>query len=58
MEEGNTALIGCKLPKSSPKAQVRFRVRGKWLEQSTGEFLCPLAYWELLQVCILTDNTS
>ncbi|KAL7981501.1 hypothetical protein Chor_002397 [Crotalus horridus] len=39
VEEGNTALIGCKLPKSSPKAQVRFRVRGKWLEQSTGEFL-------------------
>ncbi|KAK9395086.1 cell adhesion molecule-related [Crotalus adamanteus] len=39
VEEGNTALIGCKLPKSSPKAQVRFRVRGKWLEQSTENYL-------------------
>ncbi|KAG8141460.1 putative Cell adhesion molecule-related-down-regulated by oncogenes-like protein [Naja naja] len=39
VEEGNTALIGCKLPKSNPKAQIRFRVRGKWLEQSTGNLI-------------------
>ncbi|XP_026527223.1 cell adhesion molecule-related/down-regulated by oncogenes isoform X2 [Notechis scutatus] len=39
VEEGNTALIGCKLPKSNPKAQIRFRVRGKWLEQSTENYL-------------------
>lgn len=36
-EEGGTAFIGCKVPESNPKAQVRFQVRGKWLEQSTGE---------------------
>ncbi|NWV88582.1 CDON protein, partial [Machaerirhynchus nigripectus] len=38
-EEGGTALIGCKVPESHPKAQVRFQVRGKWLEQSTGNYL-------------------
>lgn len=39
-EEGNTVLIHCKLPKSNPDAQARFRIRGKWLEQSTGENIC------------------
>ncbi|XP_033027728.1 cell adhesion molecule-related/down-regulated by oncogenes isoform X2 [Lacerta agilis] len=38
-EEGNTALISCKPPKSSPEAHIRFRVRGKWLEQSTENYL-------------------
>uniref|UniRef100_A0A8C5TIN8 Cell adhesion associated, oncogene regulated n=1 Tax=Malurus cyaneus samueli TaxID=2593467 RepID=A0A8C5TIN8_9PASS len=38
-EEGGTALIGCKVPESHPKAQVRFQVRGKWLEQSTDNYL-------------------
>lgn len=36
-EEGGTALIGCDVPESHPKAQVRFQIRGKWLEKSTGE---------------------
>lgn len=39
VEQGNTAFIACQLPKSNPTAQVRFRVRGKLLEQSTGEIL-------------------
>lgn len=39
VEEGNTAFIGCKLPKSNPEAQVRFLIRGKWLEQSTDNYL-------------------
>ncbi|NWW90234.1 CDON protein, partial [Rhynochetos jubatus] len=38
-EEGGTALIGCHVPESNPKAQVRFQVRGKWLEQSTDNYL-------------------
>ncbi|NXK50903.1 CDON protein, partial [Chauna torquata] len=38
-EEGGTAFISCKVPESNPKAQVRFRVRGKWLEQSTDNYL-------------------
>jgi len=36
-EEGGTAFLGCEVPESNPKAQVRFQVRGRWLEQSTGE---------------------
>ncbi|XP_060106666.1 cell adhesion molecule-related/down-regulated by oncogenes [Heteronotia binoei] len=39
VEQGNTAFIACQLPKSNPKAQVRFRVRGKLLEQSTENYL-------------------
>ncbi|XP_061869937.1 cell adhesion molecule-related/down-regulated by oncogenes isoform X2 [Colius striatus] len=38
-EEGGSAFIGCKVPESNPKAQVRFQVRGKWLEQSTDNYL-------------------
>ncbi|NXC86074.1 CDON protein, partial [Cercotrichas coryphoeus] len=38
-EEGGTALIRCKVPESHPKAQVRFQVRGKWLQQSTDNYL-------------------
>lgn len=41
-EEGGSALIGCKVPESHPKAQIRFQVRGKWLEQSTGEVFCAI----------------
>uniref|UniRef100_W5LXY4 Cell adhesion associated, oncogene regulated n=1 Tax=Lepisosteus oculatus TaxID=7918 RepID=W5LXY4_LEPOC len=37
-EEGGTALIRCQLPPSTPPAVPRFRVRGQWLEQSTGDF--------------------
>ncbi|XP_077162542.1 cell adhesion molecule-related/down-regulated by oncogenes [Paroedura picta] len=39
VEQGNTAFIACQLPKSNPKAQVRFYVRGKLLEQSTENYL-------------------
>ncbi|XP_065594376.1 cell adhesion molecule-related/down-regulated by oncogenes [Cyrtonyx montezumae] len=38
-EEGGTAFIGCAVPQSSPRAQVRFRVRGKWLQHSTDNYL-------------------
>ncbi|KAJ8342434.1 hypothetical protein SKAU_G00323620 [Synaphobranchus kaupii] len=39
VEEGGTALIECRLPHSDPPAVPRLRVRGKWLEQSTDEYL-------------------
>ncbi|XP_068023389.1 cell adhesion molecule-related/down-regulated by oncogenes isoform X2 [Melanerpes formicivorus] len=38
-EEGGTALLGCKVPESHPEAQVRFQVKGRWLEQSTDNYL-------------------
>lgn len=36
-EEKSTGFIGCKVPDSNPKAEVRYKIRGKWLKQSTGE---------------------
>uniref|UniRef100_A0A8V0ZUE7 Cell adhesion associated, onco regulated n=1 Tax=Gallus gallus TaxID=9031 RepID=A0A8V0ZUE7_CHICK len=38
-EEGGTALIGCAAPQSNPRAQIRFRVRGKWLQQPADKYL-------------------
>ncbi|KAF4072128.1 hypothetical protein AMELA_G00270790 [Ameiurus melas] len=38
-KEGNTAVIECRLPRSNPPALPRYRIRGKWLEVSTDEYL-------------------
>ncbi|XP_036894192.1 cell adhesion molecule-related/down-regulated by oncogenes isoform X2 [Sturnira hondurensis] len=38
-EEKRTAFIGCQVPASNPKAEVRYRVRGKWLRHSTENYL-------------------
>lgn len=38
-KEGNTAVIECQLPRSNPPALPRYRIRGKWLEVSTDEYL-------------------
>lgn len=35
-KEGNTAVLECKLPWSIPLALPRYRIRGIWLEESTG----------------------
>ncbi|NXG23452.1 CDON protein, partial [Grallaria varia] len=52
-EEGGSALIGCKVPESHPKAQVRFQVRGKWLEQSTDNYLIlPSGNLQILNVSL------
>ncbi|NXR17564.1 CDON protein, partial [Cinclus mexicanus] len=52
-EEGGTALIGCRVPESHPKAQVRFQVRGKWLEQSAGNYLIlPSGNLQILNVSL------
>eukprot|EP00062_Callorhinchus_milii_P011246 gi/632956996/ref/XP_007894240.1/ PREDICTED: cell adhesion molecule-related/down-regulated by oncogenes isoform X1 [Callorhinchus milii] len=37
--EGSTGVIECHLPDSKPAALIRYRVRGKWLEQSTKNYL-------------------
>ncbi|XP_060643471.2 cell adhesion molecule-related/down-regulated by oncogenes [Anolis sagrei] len=53
VEEGNTALISCNVPKSDPEAQVRFRARGKWLEQSTENYLIlPSGHLQILSVSL------
>ncbi|NWI58484.1 CDON protein, partial [Calyptomena viridis] len=52
-EEGGSALIGCRVPESHPKAQVRFQVRGKWLEQSTDNYLIlPSGNLQILNVSL------
>uniref|UniRef100_A0A663LTL3 Cell adhesion associated, oncogene regulated n=1 Tax=Athene cunicularia TaxID=194338 RepID=A0A663LTL3_ATHCN len=52
-EEGGTAFIGCEVPESNPKAQVRFQVRGKWLEQSTDNYLIlPSGNLQILNVSL------
>uniref|UniRef100_A0A8D0G5P4 Cell adhesion molecule-related/down-regulated by oncogenes n=1 Tax=Sphenodon punctatus TaxID=8508 RepID=A0A8D0G5P4_SPHPU len=52
-EEGHTAFIGCNIPESNPKAQVRFRVRGKWLEQSAENYLIlPSGNLQILKVSL------
>ncbi|XP_069750553.1 cell adhesion molecule-related/down-regulated by oncogenes [Narcine bancroftii] len=39
IDEGSTGVIECHLPNSKPSALIRYRVRGKWLEQSTDNYL-------------------
>ncbi|XP_009949210.1 PREDICTED: cell adhesion molecule-related/down-regulated by oncogenes, partial [Leptosomus discolor] len=52
-EEGGTAVIGCEVPESNPKAQVRFQVRGKWLEQSADNYLIlPSGNLQILNVSL------
>ncbi|KAG9273311.1 cell adhesion molecule [Astyanax mexicanus] len=39
VKAGGTAVIQCPLPQSNPPALPRYRIRGKWIEESTGEYL-------------------
>lgn len=38
VQEGSNVLIECPLPHSFPPALPRLRVRGEWMEESTGVF--------------------
>nr|XP_033774053.1 cell adhesion molecule-related/down-regulated by oncogenes isoform X3 [Geotrypetes seraphini] len=52
-EEGSSGFIRCKVPDSNPKPQVRFRVRGKWLENSTDNYLIlPSGNLQLINVSL------
>ncbi|XP_062861345.1 cell adhesion molecule-related/down-regulated by oncogenes [Trichomycterus rosablanca] len=39
VKQGETAVIKCLLPRSNPSALPRYRIRGKWLVNSTDEYL-------------------
>ncbi|XP_043532815.1 cell adhesion molecule-related/down-regulated by oncogenes isoform X1 [Chiloscyllium plagiosum] len=39
VDEGSTGIIECRLPDSKPQALIRYRVKGKWFEQSTDKYL-------------------
>ncbi|NXT00072.1 CDON protein, partial [Jacana jacana] len=52
-EEGGSAVIGCRVPESNPKAEVRFQVRGEWLERSTDNYLIlPSGNLQILNVSL------
>ncbi|XP_004469303.2 cell adhesion molecule-related/down-regulated by oncogenes [Dasypus novemcinctus] len=38
-EEKSPGFIGCKVPDSNPRAEVRYKIRGKWLKHSTDNYL-------------------
>uniref|UniRef100_A0A8C9P8T3 Cell adhesion molecule-related/down-regulated by oncogenes n=1 Tax=Spermophilus dauricus TaxID=99837 RepID=A0A8C9P8T3_SPEDA len=38
-EEKSTGFVGCRVPESNPKAEVRYKIRGKWLKHSTGNYI-------------------
>ncbi|XP_076968623.1 cell adhesion molecule-related/down-regulated by oncogenes isoform X2 [Tamandua tetradactyla] len=38
-EEKSSGFIGCKVPDSNPRAEVRYKIRGKWLKHSTDNYL-------------------
>ncbi|XP_078538453.1 cell adhesion molecule-related/down-regulated by oncogenes [Lissotriton helveticus] len=53
VEERNAALIKCNIPESNPKALVRYRVRGKWLEHSTDNYvILPSGNLHILNVSV------
>ncbi|XP_013968780.1 cell adhesion molecule-related/down-regulated by oncogenes isoform X1 [Canis lupus familiaris] len=52
-EEKSTGFIGCKVPDSDPKAEVRYKIRGKWLKQSTENYLIlPSGNLQILNVSL------
>ncbi|XP_038391635.1 cell adhesion molecule-related/down-regulated by oncogenes isoform X3 [Canis lupus familiaris] len=52
-EEKSTGFIGCKVPDSNPKAEVRYKIRGKWLKQSTENYLIlPSGNLQILNVSL------
>ncbi|XP_012627803.2 cell adhesion molecule-related/down-regulated by oncogenes isoform X2 [Microcebus murinus] len=52
-EEKNTGFIGCRVPESNPKAEVRYKIRGKWLKHSTENYLIlPSGNLQILNVSL------
>nr|XP_035955170.1 cell adhesion molecule-related/down-regulated by oncogenes isoform X3 [Halichoerus grypus] len=52
-EEKSTGFIGCKVPDSNPKAEVRYKIRGKWLKHSTENYLIlPSGNLQILNVSL------
>lgn len=52
-EEKSTGFIACRVPDSNPKAEVRYKIRGKWLKQSTENYLIlPSGNLQILNVSL------
>ncbi|XP_018079736.1 cell adhesion molecule-related/down-regulated by oncogenes isoform X5 [Xenopus laevis] len=58
-EEGSSAFIGCKIPESNPKAHVRYKVRGKWLKESSVDkyLILPSGNLHILNVSVEDRGT-
>ncbi|XP_041427246.1 cell adhesion molecule-related/down-regulated by oncogenes-like isoform X3 [Xenopus laevis] len=58
-EEGSSAFIGCKIPESNPKAHVRYKVRGKWLKESSEDeyLILPSGNLHILNVSLEDRGT-
>ncbi|XP_004689173.1 PREDICTED: cell adhesion molecule-related/down-regulated by oncogenes [Condylura cristata] len=51
--EKSTGFIGCSVPESNPKAEVRYKIRGKWLKHSTENYLIlPSGNLQILNVSL------
>ncbi|XP_053451406.1 cell adhesion molecule-related/down-regulated by oncogenes isoform X2 [Nycticebus coucang] len=52
-EEKSSGFIGCRVPESNPKAEVRYKIRGKWLKHSTENYLIlPSGNLQILNVSL------
>nr|XP_004665521.1 cell adhesion molecule-related/down-regulated by oncogenes isoform X1 [Jaculus jaculus] len=52
-EEKGSGFIGCRVPDSNPKAEVRYKIRGKWMAHSTGNYLIlPSGNLQILNVSL------
>ncbi|XP_008066266.1 cell adhesion molecule-related/down-regulated by oncogenes [Carlito syrichta] len=52
-EEKSTGFIGCSVPESNPKAEVRYKIQGKWQKHSTDNYLIlPSGNLQILNVSL------
>nr|XP_014971558.2 cell adhesion molecule-related/down-regulated by oncogenes isoform X1 [Macaca mulatta]XP_014971560.2 cell adhesion molecule-related/down-regulated by oncogenes isoform X1 [Macaca mulatta]XP_014971561.2 cell adhesion molecule-related/down-regulated by oncogenes isoform X1 [Macaca mulatta]XP_028689976.1 cell adhesion molecule-related/down-regulated by oncogenes isoform X1 [Macaca mulatta] len=52
-EENSAGFIGCRVPESNPRAEVRYKIRGKWLKHSTENYLIlPSGNLQILNVSL------
>ncbi|XP_008581945.1 PREDICTED: cell adhesion molecule-related/down-regulated by oncogenes [Galeopterus variegatus] len=52
-EEKSTGFVGCRIPDSNPKAEVRYKIRGRWLKHSTENYLIlPSGNLQILNVSL------
>ncbi|XP_031201209.1 cell adhesion molecule-related/down-regulated by oncogenes [Mastomys coucha] len=57
-EEKNTGFVGCRVPESNPKAEVRYKIRGKWLKYSTGNYIIlPSGNLQILNVSLKDEGS-
>ncbi|KAM4703952.1 cell adhesion molecule-related/down-regulated by oncogenes isoform 2-T4 [Rhinophrynus dorsalis] len=57
-DEGSSGLIVCKIPDSNPNARVRYKIRGKWLEESSDKYvILPSGNLHILNVSLEDRGT-